>query len=47
MLILASKQILERCVANDLDGDTLFDVSGTRYSNDDLAMDWLKHVNTL
>lgn len=46
MIILAGKQILKRwAVGNDLDDDVLFAVSDTGYSNDDLAMDWLRHFN--
>lgn len=45
MLILSGKQVLERWAANNLDGDTLFATSDSRYSNDDLAMDWLRHFD--
>ncbi len=43
MLILAGVHILHKWGFNDLDGETLIGTSETGYSNDDLAMNWLKH----
>ena len=44
LLILSGIHILHKwCQHNDLDGETLIGTSETGYSNDDLAMDWLRH----
>ena len=46
MIILPGVQIKEKwALENDLDDDILFAVSSTGYSNDDLAIDWLKHFD--
>lgn len=42
MLILLSKQVLERRDTNDLDEDTWWSTSNTRYLNDELAMNSLR-----
>ena len=44
MLILCGIQILEKWTQeNDLDDDILLATSPTGYSNDELALQWLKH----
>jgi len=43
VLILAGVHILHKWGFDDLDGDIVIGTSETGYSNDDLAMDWLKH----
>ncbi len=44
MLILCDIQILEKWTQeNDLDGDILLATSPTGYSNDELALQWLKY----
>ncbi len=43
MLILAEVHILHKWDFNDLNDDTLIDISEIEYSNDDLTMNWLKH----
>ena len=43
MLIIAGVNILHKWGVNNLNDDTLLATSPTGYSNDDLAMDWLKH----
>ena len=44
MLILYDIHILEKWAKkNDFDKDILLNTSFTRYSNDELALQWLKH----
>jgi len=43
MIIIKGVNILAKWSANDIDDDTLFNTSDTRYSNDDFAIDWLRH----
>ena len=43
MLILTEVHILHKWSFDDLNDDIVIDISKTRYSNDDLIMNWLKH----
>jgi len=43
MIIIKEVHILAKWSANDIDDDTLFNTSDISYSNDDLAIDWLRH----
>ena len=46
MIIIAGAWVLEKWAQhNDLDDDILLTTSPTAYSNDDLALDWLKHFD--
>ena len=46
MVIIAGVLILEKWAQqNDLNDDVLLTTSPTSYSNDDLAIDWLKHFD--
>lgn len=40
---MAERNILNKWAKNDLDGDVLIEVSDSGYSNDALALAWLKH----
>jgi acylphosphatase len=43
LVICAAQLHLEGWVHNNLDGDTLMAISETGYTNDELALEWLKH----
>jgi acylphosphatase len=43
LVICAGQVHLEGWVYNNLDGDILMAVLDTGYSNDELALEWLKH----
>ena len=44
MLIISGVNIFHKwCQENDLNENTLIEISETKYSNNDLAMDWLQH----
>ena len=45
MVILAATQFLGRWFNNDIEDNTLFAVSETGYSNDELSLDWVKHFD--
>ena len=43
IVILAAKQILDKWAANDIEDNAQIGVSDSGYSNDDLALEWMKH----